>query len=101
MEDNKYIKKLLEQAKQYEIENVVNPNFHLLYSPFEGSPKKHPIDENVLILLSSEQLDKKTFYEFSLNSIGNIEDLGTVSDNNGKSSYLVKVWVKNGTTAII
>ena len=100
MPDQKYIQKLLELSKQHEIGHVIDENFHLNYTSFEGSPKKHPTDENILILLNSNLSVEKTFFEFSLNTIGNIEDLGTVTDSNGKSNYVVKIWVKKGTTAI-
>ena len=99
MEDKQYIQQLLEVAGKYEIDKYRDVNKDS-YTAFEGTPKKHPHDNNVLILFTSPFSEDKKFYEFTMESIGTIEDLGTVSSTDGQNVNKIRVWVKKGVPAL-
>ena len=100
MENVKYIKKLIEMAASYEVSKFRNVKLKDSHIPYEGSPKKHPTDENILILLTDPHSRKSSFYEFSVESIGKIEELGTITSENGESVYMIRVWIRKGMTAL-
>jgi hypothetical protein len=100
MEDRKYMKRLLDISRGYQIDKYRELNLEKTHKAFEGTPKKHPHDENVLILLTDPFSNFNRYYEFSLESIGHVEDLGTISSETGKSTHRIRVWVKKGMPAI-
>ncbi|HOO70954.1 MAG TPA: hypothetical protein PK926_04255 [Spirochaetota bacterium] len=100
MEDIKYIKKLLSSSEKYAIDIFRDANFSLRHKPFEGTPKKHPTDDNILVLISDPFSRRSKFYEFSVESIGTIEEIGTRTSDHGESAYFIRVWIKKGLTAL-
>ncbi len=95
-----YVQKLLEMSEQYQPDLSRNLNRELEYTPFEGIPQKHPHDSGLLILIDDSKRDAKHFYQLQLESIGKIEDLGSISNSKGENLVRIRVWVKKGTTAI-
>jgi hypothetical protein len=100
MDDLNYIRTLLEKSGSFDIDIYKDINLKKSHAPYEGTPKKHPTDKNILILLTNPFSKRSQFYEFSLESIGNIEDLGTITSEEGESAYMVRVWIKRGLTAL-
>ena len=100
MEEIKYVKKLIEQKDAHGIDKLRDVNQKKLYASFEGIPKKHPTDSKVLILFTDPFSKDRTFYEFSIDSIANIEELGTISSPEGESAYKIRVWAKKGMPAL-
>ena len=100
MEEKIYLQKLLEMKSGYEVDIYRDINFKNEHLSFEGTPKKHPYDSSYLVLLSDPFAKNNHFYEFSLNSIGTIEDMGTITSEDGKSANRVRVWVRKGMTAL-
>lgn len=101
MNELEYMRKLLDLSNRYEIEKSGDINLKKTHRPFEGTPKKHPNDDNILILLTSPFSKNKKFYEFPINSIGSIEDLGTVTSESGETAYKIKVWIKKGMPGLL
>ncbi|MCP4129822.1 MAG: hypothetical protein GY754_02280 [bacterium] len=101
MEEKKYVQKLLNMSDQFDIGRYRDLNIKETHTSFEGAPKKHPSDENVLILLTSPFSKNHKFFEFAINSIGAIEDLGTISAEDGQSSPKIRVWIKKGMPALV
>ena len=89
MENVKYIKKLIEMSASYEVSKFRDIKLKDSHIPYEGSPKKHPTDENIIILLADPLSRRSNFYEFSIESIGKIEELGTITAENGESAYMI------------
>lgn len=99
MDEKKYVQKLLDISKNYNIDRLRNVNYSEDYHPFEGSPKRHPTNENILILITNPFEEIKHFFEFHLDTIGAVEEIGTMTSENN-SAYLIRVWVKKGTIAV-
>jgi len=100
MQDIHTVRKLLEGGKNYQVDTLRDINLREFCTPFEGIPKKHPGDKNVLILLTNPFTDKKDFYEFSLESIINVEELETMTTEKGESLCKIRIWVKKGVPAL-
>jgi len=100
MDEKNYVQKLLEISKNYNLDKIRNINYSEEYTSFEGSPKRHPTNENILILIANPFDDNKHFYEFHLDTVSAVEEIGTLTSDNSKSIYQVRVWVKKGTMAV-
>jgi len=100
LEDGKYVRRLLEISKQFNIDRLRHPDFKEEYTSFEGSPKRHPSNDNILLLVTNPFDVNKMFYEFNLDSISAVEEIGTITDKDTRSAYQVRVWVKKGAMAV-
>jgi hypothetical protein len=98
---DRYIRKLMEKSqKQFALEKYRESNIDVTHCFFEGTPKKHPNDDKILILLIDPFSKNKEFYEFTIDSIGQIEEIGTITNQDGESALQVRIWVKKGIPAI-
>ncbi len=98
---DRYIKKLIEKShRQFAIEKYREDDIPGSHRSFEGTPKKHPHDDSLMILLTDPFSKNKEFYEFTVDSIGHIEEIGTMTDEEGESAMKVRIWIKKGTPAI-
>lgn len=100
MDDNKYVKRLLEISRQFNIDKIRHADFKEEYISFEGSPKRHPSNENILLLVTNPFDEIKQFYEFNIETISAVEEIGTITDEETRSAYQVRIWVKKGTMAV-
>lgn len=100
MDEKKYVQKLLEISKKYDVDKIRNINYSEEYRSFEGSPKRHPTNDSILILIVNPFDSNKHFYEFHLDTVTAVEELSTLSSDDNKSIYLIRVWVKKGTIAV-
>jgi hypothetical protein len=98
---DRYIKKLIEKSnKQFVLEKYREVDISKTHRVFEGTPKKHPHDESIMILLIDPFSKKREFYEFTVDSIGHIEEIGTITNVDGDSALKIRIWIKKGTPAI-
>lgn len=96
-----YIKKLIEKSKkEFAIEKYREADITMTHQSFIGTLKKHPHDTTIIILLTNPFVANNEFYEFTIASISFIEELGTITNEDGESAMKVKVWVKKGVPAI-
>ena len=100
MEGKQYVQKLLEVSPKFNIDKVRNIDLKQDHEMFEGSPKRHPTSENLLILVQNPFDEKKIFFEFYIDTISSIEEIGTLSSDQGKNGYMIRVWVRKGNMAI-
>ena len=100
MEGKKYVQKLLDISRTYNLDRSRNINYSEEFFPFEGSPKRHPTNENILILISNPFEEYKQFFEFHMDTISAIEEIGTLTSDDCQSAYQIRVWVKKGTMAV-
>lgn len=75
-------------------------NFFDTHVSFEGTPRKHPSDKTKVILLTDPFSEKNTFFEFSLSAIDYIEELETISSEDGKSAVRMRLWIKKGSVGL-
>jgi len=100
MEEQIKLLNFLKENDKTAIDKYRNINFFENHVAFVGTPKKHQYDKSKIILLSDPFSDKKIFYEFSIDTIDLVEELGTISSEDGKNALQIRIWVKKGTVAL-
>jgi hypothetical protein len=68
--------------------------------PFSGSPKKHPWDPEKIILIVDPFTANTFFYEFNIKDIGFAEELASMTNIEGESVSMARIWVKKRSVAI-
>jgi len=101
MEKLNYHTELLDLSPQFDIKKYDSTkNIKETHASFEGTPKQHPTDKNIIVLLTDPFDRESVFYEFAIDSVGSVEDLGTIISNTGDTAHKVRVWIHKGKTAI-
>lgn len=100
MGDSIFVQKLLEINEHFTIDKKRKVDLKEELTPFVGSPKKHPSNDNILMLITNPFDENKQFYEFYMDSISAVEEIGTISAENSRSAYQIRIWVRKGTMAI-
>ncbi len=68
--------------------------------PFSGSPRKHPWDPEKIILIADPFTANTFFYEFKIKDIGFAEELSSMTNIEGDSVSMVRIWIKKQSVAI-
>lgn len=97
MEHKQFVQYLLENKRSGMMQRSKQGKEKL--QMFEGTPKKHPVDNNLLVLLVNPFERNKKYYEFMLESIADIEELDTISSDTGENASRVRIWVYKGAVA--
>ncbi len=100
MEQKQFIQKLIEMSGQFEIERSGKIDLSGTHNAYEGTPKKHPANDNILVLFTDPAGTEPGFYEFSVNTIGAVEELGTATTLTGQSYFRIRVWIRKGSPAL-
>jgi hypothetical protein len=98
-EQKKFINDIIKHSK-FEIAPYHEVNLEDKHSIFIGTPQKDPNDKTKIILLIDPFSAKEKYIEFPIQSIGHIEEIGTITSNDGKSALKIKLWVKKGSVAL-
>jgi inorganic pyrophosphatase len=61
---------------------------------FYGSPKKHPHEQNRVILVADPFSEHTFYYEFNTEDILSIERQTSITNIEGESVSMVRIWVK-------
>lgn len=61
---------------------------------FYGSPKKHPYEKNRVILVADPFSEHTFYYEFNLEDVLSIEEQPSITNMEGESISMVRLWVK-------
>jgi len=101
IDSHKYLSELAKLSGKHEIERYSEINFFNTFTPYEGIPKKHPYDKNKVMLICDPFSEDTPFYEFPVSSIGRIDELDTLSSENGSTGIRVRIWIQKGTVGII
>lgn len=67
---------------------------------FSGSPRKHPHDPARVILIADPFSENTFFYEFNIEDIMLVEEMPSISNLEGDSVSIVRVWVKKKSIAL-
>jgi inorganic pyrophosphatase len=100
MPEKRYIKKLLQISEKFDIDRYEDPDFIKSHVSFEGMPRKHATDARKIVLLTDPFSDENRFYEFPIGSISFIEEIGTITSEDGRSAQKLRLWIKRGTLGL-
>ena len=64
---------------------------------FTAAPRKHPYDENKILLVKDPFTTDTMFYEFKIEDILQVDQMPSVGTDSGKNVKMARVWVKKGS----
>jgi len=67
---------------------------------FTGSPRKHPYDQEKLLLVSDPFSSNTVFYEFRIKDIVHYDDLPGIATDSGENLFMVRLWVNKGSLGL-
>jgi hypothetical protein len=89
---------LIKKSNKYEIQSYkkhTDPKeLKKSYVPFTGSPKKHPHNNEIVILLIEPYNNNTSYYEFKTKDIFHVEELPNITNMYGETVTMVRIWVK-------
>ena len=97
------INTLLNMQKKFEVETSyarskkVDRRIHV---PFSGSPRKHLFEKDKIILIADPFTSNTFYYEFKINDICFVEKLANMTNIDGDSVPMIRIWIKEKSAAI-
>ena len=70
------------------------------YIPFSGSPRKHPHVRDKVILIVDPFSPNTFYYVFRVEDIAFAEDLPSITNIEGESVTMVRLWLNRKSTAV-
>ncbi|MDY0221800.1 MAG: inorganic pyrophosphatase Ppa [Desulfobacterium sp.] len=98
------INALLNVQERFEIQtyysrtNKIDRRIHV---PFSGSPRKHPFEKDKIILVVDPFTSNTFYYEFEIKDICFAEELANITNINGKSVSMTRIWIRKKSVAIL
>lgn len=65
--------------------------------PFVATPRKHPYDDDKILLIQDPFSANTSFYEFRTQDVLHVEDMPNIGTESGRNVKMVKVWIKKGS----
>ncbi|BBO81372.1 hypothetical protein DSCO28_19380 [Desulfosarcina ovata subsp. sediminis] len=94
----------LQKAEKFEIEKYTAPKdvraLSKTHVPYSGSPQKHPLDSDQIILVPDPYNTISPYLEFSKGDIAFVEKLANIVNIDGETVTMARIWVKKGSLAI-
>ncbi len=98
------INTLLKKTEKFEIEKYKKPKDRKTlvetHIPYSGSPKKHPYDNEKMILVIDPYYTSTFYYEFNKSDISYIEELPNLVNLEGEVFTIVRIWIKKMSIAV-
>lgn len=94
----------LQKAEKFEIEKYEAPkdirSLSKTHVPYTGSPQKHPLDRDRVILVPDPYNINSPYLEFSKADITFVEKLANIVNLEGETVTMARIWVEKGSIAI-
>ena len=94
----------LQKTDQFEIERYKEPKDRLAIArthvPFSGSLQKHPDDPQKVILIPDPYSTHISYFEFTQKDIKFLEKLPGISNLNGDTVNITRIWVEKGSIGV-
>jgi len=98
------ISALLKKSEKFEIERYQKPKDSKklagTHIPYSGSPFKHPLDPEKMILVVDPYFTSTFYYEFKKADISFVEELQNLVNVNGDIFVMARIWVKKLSIAV-
>lgn len=96
--------KILQKAEKFEIQAYKRPSdtkrLRESHVSFDGSPHKHPLDPDKVILVVDPFSAGTFYYEFQKNDISFAEELPNLISLDQEAVAMVRIWVKKGSVGV-
>lgn len=94
----------LQKAEKFEVEKYTAPkdvrSLAKTHVPYSGSPQKHPLDPEQIILIPDPYINNSPYLEFCKSDISHVEKLANIVNLDGETVTMVRIWVQKGSVAI-
>ena len=67
---------------------------------FTGSARKHPYDQEKLLLVTDPFTSHTIFYEFSIKDIVHYDDLPGIATDSGENLMMIRLWINKGSLGL-
>lgn len=67
---------------------------------FYGSPRKHPHEKNRVVLVADPFSEHTFYYEFNIEDILLAEEQPSITNPDGESVSMIRIWVKKKSIAM-
>ena len=93
-----------QESEKFEIQTFKKPsnlkNFRKTHVPFSGSPRKHPYDQDKVLLHTDPYSSFTTYYEFNTKDILYVQELPSIVNMDEETVTMVRVWVKKKSVGL-
>ncbi len=97
-------KNSIQEVAKFEIQAYHPPaDFDALknsHVPFTGSPRKHPHDSDIIILVVDPYSTHTFYYEFRKEDISYVEELPSIVNSEDRTVANVRIWVKKKSVGL-
>ena len=67
---------------------------------FTGSARKHPYDQEKLLLVADPFSSHTVFYEFRIKDIVHYDDLPGIATDSGENLMMIRLWINKGSLGL-
>jgi hypothetical protein len=67
---------------------------------FTGSARKHPYDQEKLLLVADPFSTHTVFYEFRMKDIVHYDDLPGIATDSGENLMMIRLWINKGSLGL-
>ncbi len=94
---------IVDVKEKFEIQAYAKPNKKIdrhTHIPFSGSPRKHPVEKEKILLIADPFTTNTFYYEFKIADIGFAEELSNMTNIDGDAVPMARIWVKKKSVAV-
>ena len=95
---------LIKKSNKYEIQSYKKrtdlKELKKTHVPFIGSPQKHSYNHEIVILQIEPYNTNTSYYEFKTKDIFHVEELPNITNMDGETVTMVRIWVKKKSVAL-
>jgi hypothetical protein len=101
-EDNMTLTHIVDIKEKFEVQAYAKPNSMDRYThiPFSGSPRKHPVEKEKILLIADPFTTNTFYYEFRIEDIDYAEELANMTNINGEAIPMARIWIKKQSVAV-
>lgn len=94
----------LQETMKFEVQAFRQPGgaaqLRRTHVAFSGSPRKHPHDDQRVVLVVDPYSRNTFYYEFAREDIAFVEELPNIVNDADETITVVRVWVRKGSIAV-
>ncbi len=94
---------IVDVKEKFEIQAYAKPNKNIdrhTHIPFSGSPRKHPVEKEKILLIADPFTTNTFYYEFKIADIGFAEELSNMTNIDGDAVPMARIWVKKKSVGV-
>ncbi len=94
----------LQKGQKLDVEAYKKPkdwkSLSKTHVPFTGSPRKHPYDQNRVVLVADPFSTNTFYYDFKTRDIDYIEELASIVTIEGDTVNMARIWIRKKAVGV-